>query len=254
MTLNGCLAGLVAITAPVCVRDRQLVGRSSGRSPACWSCCRRDVLRPHAGRRSGGCHVGAPAQRRVRHAMRRFVRRSRSHRRPQRQQRPPCTRAGCSIGGGTDQLMDQSIGVAACGALRAGGRRPSAWLVLKATIGHPRFAGRGEAKGWTSASTATRRTTASCSPSRSRRTGRCQTKGIGPRLGRVRAARPSRGILRARRVGSAANGRASANGVSLAGDEQSALFPRSPTVCGQGHDAHRGQHQRRGLGHASRRR
>ena len=74
MTLNGCLAGLVAITASCALRQRPVVGhhrrdrRRAGR-------VLRDVLRPDQGRRSGRCDLGPPGERRVRHDLRRPVRR-----------------------------------------------------------------------------------------------------------------------------------------------------------------------------------
>ena len=79
MTLNGCLAGLVAITAPcafVTVAAATLIGAIAGALVVFGV----SVLRPHPGRRPGRRHVGTLAQRRVRHAVRGLVCHGRSHR------------------------------------------------------------------------------------------------------------------------------------------------------------------------------
>ncbi len=79
MTLNGCLAGLVAITAPWRVRHSD-GERHHRRYRRCASGVRRVGLRQSEDRRSGRRHFGALGQRCLRHSVRWSVRRSR-HRR-----------------------------------------------------------------------------------------------------------------------------------------------------------------------------
>ena len=94
MTLNGCLAGLVAITAPcafVTVGASLLIGADRRRAGG----ARGDRLRQDQDRRSGRRHLGPPGQRRVRHALRRPVRRRRLASPPAAWHRPTHGRA-CS--------------------------------------------------------------------------------------------------------------------------------------------------------------
>ena len=157
MILNGCLAGLVAITAPLRLRQRAVGRSSSGCSRACWWCSRCCSSTRLQHRRPGGRPVRAPRERRVRHPGRRPVRRQAPAAAIGTDARRP---TACSSAAGWTQLGAQALGVVAVGRLHLR-RRPRALVRDQGGHGHAGSARGGDARAWTSASTAWRPTPAS---------------------------------------------------------------------------------------------
>ena len=71
MSVNGCLAGLVAITAPCAFVTVTGVAHHRRCSAGCIVVCAVKLLRQAEDRRSGRRRPGPPVQRRLRHALRR---------------------------------------------------------------------------------------------------------------------------------------------------------------------------------------